>query len=96
MSPTQITILSILIGPGALLGLALLGVKTTPRRKAHNKANELPSIELLSQSWGSSTDYKGKPNPRAALSPKGTDQIVNLARTQLKRRLIAFEGEIGP
>ncbi len=33
---------------------------------------------------------------RAALSLKRIDQIVNLGRTQLKRRLIASWDEIGP
>ncbi len=35
-----------------------------------------------------------KPRPRAGLSSKRIDQIMNLGRTQLKRRLIAFWDEI--
>ncbi len=34
-----------------------------------------------------------KPKPRGGPDSKRSDQIVNLARTHLKRRLIAFEGE---
>ncbi len=37
-----------------------------------------------------------KPRPRAGLGFKRIDQIVNLARTPLKRRLIAFGVEMEP
>ncbi len=37
-----------------------------------------------------------KPRPRAGPGSKRIDQIVNLARTQLMRRLIAFWDEIRP
>ncbi len=58
----------------------------TGRRFLCLVARRTQFISSLIESWGSKTEQT---LPRAGLSPKRIDQIVNLARTQFKRRLIA-------